>query len=127
MILVDSSVVIDYSRKEAKLLKLFLNLRLAVCGVVRAEVLTGSRSALERGKHIGILDSLTQISTPETIWDAVGDYAAALRAGGVTVPLPDVVIAALAIANGLELWTRDNHFKMIQLFLPALKLFQEPP
>jgi predicted nucleic acid-binding protein len=127
MILTDSNVLIDYSRKEAKLLRLFPQLQLAVCGVVRAEVLAGSRSAVERAKHIGILDSLAQVSTSESVWDAVGDYAAALRAGGLAVPFADVVVAAVAIANGLELWTRDNHFKLIQPFLPALKLFQEPP
>lgn len=50
-----------------------------------------------------------------------------LRAAGVTVPFPDVVIAALAIANDVELWTRDAQFITIRGVLPQLKLFQEPP
>ena len=45
----------------------------------------------------------------------------------MTVPFPDAVVATLAIANNLELWTRDAHFTLIQQWLPALKLFQEPP
>jgi predicted nucleic acid-binding protein len=41
--------------------------------------------------------------------------------------LGDVLIAAVALENDAELWTRAHHFPMIQTVLPALKLFQEPP
>jgi predicted nucleic acid-binding protein len=44
----------------------------------------------------------------------------------VTVPFPDALIATLAIAENLELWTRDLHFTQIQRVLPSLRLFQEP-
>jgi predicted nucleic acid-binding protein len=127
MIVIDSSVLIDYARKEVKLLRLFRKLKLAVCGVARAELLAGSRSVVERAKYITILNNLAQVATPESLWGVVGDYAALLGSNGVTIPLSDVIIAAVAIATGLELWTRDKHFKLIQLFLTALKLFQEPP
>ncbi|MFO0807261.1 MAG: hypothetical protein U0746_01420 [Gemmataceae bacterium] len=43
------------------------------------------------------------------------------------MPFPDAVLATLAIANSIELWTRDKHFALIQTALPALRLFQEPP
>ena len=43
------------------------------------------------------------------------------------MPFPDAVIASVAIANGIELWTRDRHFTLVQQLLPALKLFPEPP
>jgi predicted nucleic acid-binding protein len=82
---------------------------------------------VERAKYITILNNLAQVATPESLWGVVGDYAALLGSNGVTIPLSDVIIAAVAIATGLELWTRDKHFKLIQLFLTALKLFQEPP
>jgi predicted nucleic acid-binding protein len=128
MILIDSCVLIDYTRgKDVKLLSLFGTLNLAVCGIARAEVLAGSRSAADRSKLIAILNSMVQVSIPDSVWGAVGDNLAALRAGGVTVPFPDVVIATVAIANGVELWTRDVQFAHIQRILPALKLFQEPP
>ena len=64
---------------------------------------------------------------PDSIWDDVGDNLAHLRTHGVTVPFADGVLATLAIANDLELWTRDPHFTLIQKWLPALQLFQEPP
>src|SRR5436853_394603 len=73
-------------------------------------------------------------------WDAFAKAAAALRAtydfdatlaapraGGVTIPFVDAVIATVAIVNDVELWTRDAHFTLVQSVLPALKLFAEPP
>jgi predicted nucleic acid-binding protein len=73
------------------------------------------------------LGTYRQVPIPGALWDTVGDHLAALRAAGVTVPFPDVAIATVAIANGIELWARDRHFPLIQSILPALRLFQEPP
>jgi predicted nucleic acid-binding protein len=52
---------------------------------------------------------------------------AALQAADLTLPFPDVVIATVAIAHGVELWARDYHFPLMQTVLPALQLFVEPP
>ena len=127
MILLDSSVVIDYSRgKDAKLVSLFGRLSLAVCGIARAEVLAGARSTKDRSKLIGLLDGLAQVPIPDALWDTVGDNLLTLRAGGA-VPFPGVALVTVAISNDHELWTRDAHFPRIQQILPTLKLFQEPP
>lgn len=128
MILLDSCIVIDYSRgKEAKLASLFPTLPLAVCGVVRAEVLAGARTAADRNKLIALLDSLTQIPIPDTLWDQVGDNLQLLRANGITIPFADAILVTVAISNRYEFWTRDAHFALVQPILPALKLFVEPP
>ena len=74
-----------------------------------------------------MLAALGAVFTPESVWDDVGDNLCTLRTHGVTVPFPDAVLATLAIVNHLELWTHDAHFLLIQKWLPALKLFQEPP
>jgi predicted nucleic acid-binding protein len=128
MILLDSNVVIDYTRgKDPALQTLFSSLSLGVCDIVRAEVLAGWRSATERGKLIALLNGLGQVSTPDSVWDAVGDNLAPLRRNGLTVPLPDVVIATLGMDLNIEVWSRDPHFPTMQKVLTALKLFQEPP
>src|SRR5438270_4318754 len=55
MILVDATVVIDFTRgKDSKLLSLFTRLSLSICGIVRAEVLAGARTAVDRATLIGI-------------------------------------------------------------------------
>ncbi len=42
----------------------------------------------------------------------------------VVVPFADAILAALAIELGVEIWTRDNHFRLIVEVLP-LRLFDE--
>jgi predicted nucleic acid-binding protein len=128
MILVDTTVVIDYIRgKDLKLQALLLAQPVAVCGLTRAEVLHGSRGPAHREKLLIALAAFQVLPIPDTLWDTAGDNLAALRSRGVTVPLPDAVIATLGIENDIEVWARDPHFPAMQKVLPKLKLFQEPP
>jgi predicted nucleic acid-binding protein len=128
MIQVDTSFVIDYTRSgDPQMLALFQAHSAAICGITRAEVLAGARSLKHRGRLVAALNSFFLLPIPEPLWDQIGDDLLALRAAGVTVPFADVVIAAVAINNDVELWTRDTQFAMIQRVLPQLKLFQEPP
>ncbi len=128
MILVDASVIIEYLRSQSpKLLSVLQSNGAAICGVTRAEVLAGSRSLSQRQRLVAVLDSLSQIALDDVIWDVVGDHLATLRASGITVPFPDAVSSALAIFIDIEVWTRDQHFPLIQRVFPTLKLFQESP
>jgi len=127
VILVDTSIVIDYARgKDAKLIALLPTLSAAICGIVRAELLCGARSPAHRANLLALLAVFPHLPIPEPLWDTIGDHLASLRTAGITVPFADVVIATVAMANGLELWTRDAQFAHIQKVLPALQLFQEP-
>jgi len=128
VILVDTTVVIDYARgKDAKLVSLLPTLSVAVCGVVRAELLCGARDANHRASLLTLLAPFQQVSIPDSLWDTVGDNMARLRRKGITVPFPDVVVATLGIENDFEVWARDPHFAAMQKHLPGLRLFQEPP
>lgn len=128
MTLVDTSVVIDFLRfADPKLLVLFKSLPGAICGVTRAEVLHGARNPADRARVLTVLNAFGQIPIPDSLWDDVGDLLAALRSAGVTVPFNDVLIATVAISTGVELWTRDNQFALIQRVEPRLVLFTEPP
>lgn len=128
MILVDTSVVIDYTQgKDPRLQPLLLALPVAVCGVTRAEVLCGSRAPAHRQNLLTILAAFQVVSIPDKLCDILGDNLAALRMKGVTVPFPDAVIASLGIESDIEVWARDPHFPTMQKVLPRLKLFSEPP
>src|SRR5262245_51716138 len=128
MILADSTIVIDYLRTgDPKIVTLFQAHNAAICGITRAEVLNGARDPAHRVRLLAALNSFHQVPIPDSLWDEVGDNLAALRSAGVTVPFPDAVIATVAIANDIELWTRDNQFLLIQRALPRLRLFVEPP
>ncbi|MBX9679579.1 MAG: PIN domain-containing protein [Gemmataceae bacterium] len=128
MTLLDSNVLIaSVRRADLKLRSLFRNLPGAVCGAVRAEFLHGAKDAADQVHLLAILDALVQVPTPETVWDETGDLLFRLRKNGIIVPFNDAVIASVAVAADIELWTRDNQFQLIQRFEPRLRLFQEPP
>lgn len=128
MILVDTSVVIDWSRgKDAKLRLLIPSLPVAVCGVTVAELLHGSRDATHRQKLLVDLSAFQIVPILEGFWIPVGDNLAALRSHGITVPFADAVIATVGIENNLEVWARDPHYATMQRALPRLRLFPEPP
>lgn len=128
MILVDTSVVIDWERgKDIKLQALMPSLPVAVCGVTQAELLQGSRDPAHRHKLLADLAAFQFVPIPDSLWITVSDNLATLRSEGLTVPLPDAVIATLGIPNDIEVWARDPPFPAMQKLLPRLKLFAEPP
>lgn len=127
MILVDSGELIDFLRtKDAKLAALFRSLPVAVCGVTRAEILCGARSSTDRQRLVVFFGPFQQVSIVDSFWDSLGDYLAALRANGITVPLADAIIATVGIENNIKVWARDPHFALMQKVLTHLRLFQEP-
>lgn len=129
MILADSTVVIDFCRRrpDPKVISVMAAHVAAICGITRAEVLTGARDLNHHQQLLGMLAQFQSVPIPESMWDLVGENIADLRRNGITVPFQDAIIATVAIANDIELWTRDNQFRMIQGVLPQLRLFQEPP
>jgi predicted nucleic acid-binding protein len=128
MILLDSSVLIDALRTaDPRFGQLFTAHGAALCGVTKAEVLYGARDLSDYRRLEAALAQFPNIDFPESLWVQVGHNLFLLRTNGVTVPFPDVVIATIAIAADVEVWTRDQHYAHIQHVLPALKLFQEPP
>jgi predicted nucleic acid-binding protein len=128
MTLLDASVIIDGLRaKDMALLGEMNGVDGAVCGVTRAEILSGARGTNDRAKLVTILDGFQQVALAEAMWDEIGGVQAQLRAGGVTVPLVDAVLATVAISLDVEVWARDAHFNDMQRVLPALKLYRENP
>jgi predicted nucleic acid-binding protein len=70
----------------------------AVCGVTRAEILSGARDAQDRTRLLTILDGFRQVAIPDAMWNEIGFILAQLRAGGVTVALADAVLTSVALA-----------------------------
>jgi predicted nucleic acid-binding protein len=121
-------VVIVYERAPTpRLKKIITDEDAAVCGLTIAELFAGIRTAKDEAKLRAALADFPTLPTPDTLWETIGRNQASLSAKGITVPLVDTALAAIAIAHGIELWTYDAHFPLIQQVLPALKLFQEPP
>ena len=91
--------------------------RLALCGPVRAEVLRGARKA-EAPRIAETFGALAHLDSAEADWLTVATKARVLADAGETVPLLDVLIAAIAYRHGAILAHRDAHFRVIQHVLP---------
>ncbi len=125
MILVDSSLWIDYLRGRPSAAVDALDERLAardvlMCGPVAAELLAGEQPG-ERMRLWELFSAMPWADLDRADYFAAGDAAALLRDQGRTVALYDVLIAAAASGRA-ALWTRDRDFERIAEVLEPLDL-----
>lgn len=127
MIIADTSVWIPFFNRPDSPEKTALDLlidadEVALVGVVLAELLQGCRTLSERNTLAEALLALRYYEVTRSIWLRTGDLSALLLRKGVTLPLSDLVIAAVAIEHGCSVYSLDTHFKKIpgvHLYLPA--------
>lgn len=126
MILIDTSVLVDFLRtKDQSLFAKFRSLPVAVCGITRAEILHGAKSPKDESRLSVFLNAFVPIRIPEWQWDTLGVFLAELRSHGITVPFRDAAIASLAVSYDIPLWTRDEQFRLMQSVEPSLQLFAD--
>jgi len=118
MVMVDSSAWIEGLRRRGDLrVKLALEGLLDAyeaqwCTPVRLEVLGGARS--EERRKLGVRFSVIPYRpVREDDWERAIALAWRLRDSGLTVPWLDVLIAAVAIGDGVRLYAVDVHFQAI--------------
>ncbi len=118
LILVDTSVWIDYFRGKSeavqKLDKIIDQGLVLVSGLILQEVLQGSRdrTAFERlRKEMEIWKYEKEL--PEDFIEAARLFAK-LRWKGVTIPPSDCLVAAVALRRRVPLFARDAHFESIK-------------
>jgi predicted nucleic acid-binding protein len=128
MVIADTSVWIPFfnrpNSKEKATLDLLIDAdEVALVGVVLAELLQGCRSREEREELAEGLLALPYLEVNQTTWLKAGDLSWALLRKGVTLPLSDLVIAALAIEHHCRVYSLDLHFRKI----PELPLYTPGP
>ena len=121
--LIDTSVWLDVLPRNAAYAALrarvdaILQARTGVMvGVVRAELLRGARNEQQYRRLDRLIGALPVIATGEDDWALAGRLGFELRRQAVTVAIPDLLIAAIAVANadgGLTVLHRDRHFDLI--------------
>jgi len=87
--------------------------RAAVCHVVAAELLTGCRSQSEYREMDLMLSGLAWLPVTDECWARVAALGFNLRRAGITVPLPDRLVAVTARVHAVDLLHCDSHFDMI--------------
>ena len=126
MILTDSNIMIDYFRsRNSELAQKIDRLPIAVCGVVKTEVLHGAKTDDETDDMLKAFQTFESLFIEEYDWEFIGIILQMLRKNGITVPMADAIIAYTAMKYDVPLWTRDEHFKFIKAVYPELELYQE--
>ncbi len=124
-VIVDTSVWVDYfkgrkSEIAEEVRKLIVSNRAVLTGVSLAELLVGTRDGAQRGLLIDALTALDYIEVNDTAWIRAGELGAELNQKGITVPLTDLLIAALSITHKCEIFTTDRHFN----YMPELTIYK---
>ena len=126
MILADTNIIIDFwNNPTAKAEKIFFENDIAICGVIKTELLRGSKTDDEFVQIETSLEDCYYLNFAKNDWTALAKLFIILKKNGLTVPFQDVMIAYLAIKYNCEIWTNDKHFKLMKTVLPTLRLYLE--
>ena len=122
VVLIDTSAWIDFFRGKqtatADAVQLALQLGAArLCGPVKAELLQGVKTKKEKQQLQVMFSAVENLSTNEADWETAGNSLQMLREGGVTLPLTDALIAAIANRHKAIVLTLDHHFSHLKVQL----------
>ena len=95
--------VVDATRKR----------KAAICDMVLLELWAGAGGSHERAVIAQMSTDLECLRIDDDVWKSAHALAQTCRAAGVTVPAPDLLIAACADHHGVDLLERDAHFAQI--------------
>ncbi len=125
MVIVDTSIWLQFLKAVDPSVRIEMDLLrakndIAMVGIVLAEILQGSRSQQELEQLTDWLKALPYLDETQETWTKVGSLSFQLRRHGVTVPMADLLIAALAIEQDCQVYTLDEHFQRV----PGLSLYE---
>ena len=127
MVIIDTSVWIaffkpGYSPEKSTVTYLLDEDRVILVGVVLSELIQGTRSNQDRQQLQETLIALPYLEMTPHSWLVTGEIGAALREKGITVGIPDLIVAALAQEHDCQIYTLDSDFRRI----PKLSLYSTP-
>ena len=97
--------------------------RVLLPGIIKAELLRGTKSKREYDQLSDLLKGLTYLPVPEEFWERLSQFSYTLFRKGVVVPFTDTYIALLCIENNAPILHFDKHFDLIAQKSP-LKIVQ---
>ncbi len=123
-VLIDTSAWVDFFRgtsKTADVVAALVGKRQAsICGVVAYELVQGAKSDEEAAHLTELLSALHYLEMTSESWILAGSISAGLRKKGITLPMSDILIGAIALERGIEVFTLDDHFDSI----PGLRQYR---
>lgn len=82
-------------------------------GMVKLELLGGTRNESEFNRLKTRLDALETVESDDSLWEGAYRIAFDLRRKGLTLPYTDILIAACARKSGSAIVHADSHFDLI--------------
>ena len=138
LFLVDTSVWILDLRKDFlpsvkdRIAYLLKENAIITVGMIKLELLGGTREEKEFQRLKIRLDALEMVETNTSLWERAYDLAYSLRRKGITIPYTDILIAASALMVDATIVHADSHFDLIahhcdikvESFVDATKLLK---
>lgn len=119
-ILIDTSAWVEYF-KGNPIVAAMVNERedysVYITGSVITELIQGLKTEKEKEIFANSLESLPRLIVSDHDWFDAGLFGARLRSKGITVPLTDLIIYAVARNNNCSICTLDQHFNTIDTTL----------
>jgi len=128
-VIIDTSAWIDSFRPKADqslslLVKdLILKDRVLMPGIIKTELLRGTRTKSEFKQLSDLLKGITYLPVAEEFWAGVSEFSFQLFRKGISAPLTNIYIALLCIENKTPLLHQDKHFELIAQKTP-LKIYK---
>jgi len=123
-VIIDTSAWIESFRPQSE--KTFINLvkdlilkgRILVPGIIKTEILRGTKNKKEYNQLNDLLKGLEYLPVSYDFLEKLSRFSFRLFRKGVTVPLTDTYIALLGIENNASILHRDKHFDLIAEKVP---------
>ena len=117
-LLPDTCVWIDFLKNRNTPLTIQLEQKLLqgevyTCGVVLYELLQGIRNPGEDVQVRAAFDALVMLEVTAKTWVGAAKLSAELRKKGITLPMSDIIIAAVALEHNVTIMTVDQHFQQV--------------
>ncbi len=118
-VIIDTSIWIDFfsppgdSAVKETIKLLISEERVLLPGIIKAELLRGTKSKKEFEMLDELLKGLIYLPVEEDFWGRLSRFSFQLLRKGVAVPLANAYIALVTIENDAFLLHRDKHFGLI--------------
>ncbi len=123
-ILADTCIWIEFFKASSdagnKLESLLKENVVWVCGTVLFELMQGIQSENDKIKIVSALADLPYAEMSKSLWQKAGEVSASLKKRGITIPLSDICMSAIASEYNLTVFTIDKHFRQI----PGLQIYK---
>lgn len=83
------------------------------CPPVQLELWNGARGRTERTVLQELARTVPELPIDQAVWTTAYDMARRARAGGITLPAIDLIIAACALRHGAALESSDADFDLL--------------